>query len=151
MQRERSATPPPLPLAPSKLRHRRTPRQDSTIRKVLLGVDPNHLAVHSFRQPSDAEKDHDFLWRSQVCQPLRGKIGVFNRSYYEDVIVLRVHPEYLSSSRILPHHRSVLSQPPLSAHPMWEERLQSINNHELHLGAARAVSPPSPPPKLRCH
>jgi PPK2 family polyphosphate:nucleotide phosphotransferase len=80
--------------------------------------------VHSFKAPNAAEVDQDFLWRSARVLPSRGKIGVFNRSYYEEVLVVRVHPEYLERQRIpeLPKLRH-----------LWEERYESIRDHELHL------------------
>lgn len=107
--------------------------KDSTIRKVLHGVDPNKLSVHSFLQPSAEEKSHDFLWRTVAGLPGRGRIGVFNRSYYEDVLVLRVHPSRMEPESLLPEHRDVIKLPPLVPHALWSERLESIHNHELHL------------------
>jgi hypothetical protein len=84
-------------------------------------------------QPTATEKAHDFLWRSHAGLPEHGSIGVFNRRYYEDVLVTRVHPSRMDKSTIAHGHRDVLSQDPLSPHPLWEERLQSIRDHELHL------------------
>ncbi len=94
------------------------------LRRLLEGV---HLAadrVHSFKQPSKEELDHDFLWRTACRLPERGRIGVFNRSYYEEVLVVRVHPEYLEGQR-LP------DAPPLDA--LWAQRYESIADHEKHL------------------
>ena len=107
--------------------------KDSTIRKVLHGVDPNKMAVHAFLQPSAMEKGHDFLWRTVPGLPARGRIGVFNRSYYEDVLVLRVHPSRIDPNALLPSHRNVVELPPLVPHALWDERFESIRNHELHL------------------
>lgn len=98
--------------------------KDSTIRAVLSGVDPAGCEVYAFKRPSDTELDHDFLWRTTQCLPQRGRIGVFNRSYYEEVLVVRVHPEYLAGQK-LP------SQPALPK--LWEERYESIRDHEKHL------------------
>lgn len=98
--------------------------KDSTIRSVLSGVDPAGCEVYAFKQPSTEELDHDFLWRSSRCLPSRGRIGVFNRSYYEEVLVVRVHPEYLDRQK-LPH------RPKLKR--LFEERYESIRDHEKHL------------------
>ncbi|MEJ2146645.1 MAG: polyphosphate kinase 2 family protein [Acidobacteriota bacterium] len=98
--------------------------KDSTIRAVLRGVNPAGCQVFSFKQPTAEELDHDFLWRTHSHLPERGRIGVFNRSYYEEVLVVRVHPEFLDQQRlgIRPGRKR-----------LWEERLESIRNHELHL------------------
>lgn len=98
--------------------------KDSTIRAVLSGVDPAGCQVFSFKQPSAEELDHDFLWRTSKCLPQRGRIGVFNRSYYEEVLVVRVHPEYLGGQK-LPYQSSLEA--------LWQERLESIRDHEKHL------------------
>ena len=98
--------------------------KDSTIRAVTKGVNPAGFQVSSFRQPSKLELDHDFLWRSAVRLPQRGRIGIFNRSYYEETLVVRVHPEYLGSQK-LP------DQPDLDT--LWSERFSSIVEHERHL------------------
>ena len=71
--------------------------KDGVIKHVLSGVDPQGLQVFSFKQPSAEELDHDFLWRTTKCLPERGRIGVFNRSYYEEVLVVRVHPEFVDA------------------------------------------------------
>ena len=97
--------------------------KDSTIRVVLSGINPAGCQVYSFKQPSEEELDHDFLWRSSVRLPERGRIGVFNRSYYEEVLVVRVHPEYLKSQRL----------PDADLEHIWQHRLESIRDHELHL------------------
>ena len=98
--------------------------KDSTIRKVLSGVNPAGCEVYSFKQPSAEELDHDFLWRTAKRLPQRGRIGVFNRSYYEEVLVVRVHPEYLKNQK-LP------VTPDLDA--LWQQRFESIVDHEKHL------------------
>ena len=98
--------------------------KDSTIRAVMSGVNPAGFQVYSFKQPSDEELDHDFLWRSASRLPERGRIGIFNRSYYEETLVVRVHPEYLGGQK-LPR------ETPLDQR--WEERYESIRDHEKHL------------------
>ena len=98
--------------------------KDSTIRAVTSGVNPAGFQVHSFKAPSSNELDQDFLWRSARRLPQRGRIGIFNRSYYEEVLVVRVHPEYLGGQR-LPE------TPPLK--DLWKERFESIADHEKHL------------------
>lgn len=98
--------------------------KDSTIRAVLSGINPAGCQVFSFKQPSITELDHDFLWRTTLCLPERGRIGVFNRSYYEEVLVVRVHPEYLQSQRL----ESVEN-----LETLWQQRFESICNHERHL------------------
>lgn len=95
--------------------------KDSTIRAVLSGVNPAGCQVFSFKQPSNQELDHDFLWRTSLCLPERGRIGVFNRSYYEEVLAVRVHPEYLRHQRI---------DPPDDLQTLWQQRYESICNHE---------------------
>jgi len=99
--------------------------KDSTIRTVFSGVNPAGFQVHAFKKPSDKELDHDFLWRSATALPQRGRIGVFNRSYYEEVLVVRVHESILGGQR-LPPDRS-------TDEVLWRERLQSIAEHEKHL------------------
>ena len=99
--------------------------KDSTIRAVLSGIDPAGCEVHSFKRPSPDELDHDFLWRSAIRLPQRGRIGVFNRSYYEEVLAVRVHPELLAAQK-LPHVTRPLGG-------LWQERYQSIREHEAHL------------------
>lgn len=99
--------------------------KDSTIRAVLSGVDPTGCQVTSFKQPSTLELDHDFLWRSTLALPERGRIGVFNRSYYEEVLVVKVHPEYLASQR--------LPKRPKDMDTFWDARYESIRDYEKHL------------------
>lgn len=98
--------------------------KDSTIKAVMKGVNPAGCQVSSFKQPSKEELDHDFLWRSVGQLPERGRIGVFNRSYYEDVLVVKVHPEYLGGAG-LPD--ACIGQ------AIWDHRLNSIREHEKHL------------------
>lgn len=98
--------------------------KDSTIRSVLSGVDPAGCEVYSFKRPTEAELDHDFLWRTAQCLPQRGRIGVFNRSYYEEVLAVRVNPEHLQ-------HQKLPVLPRLER--LWEERYESIRDHEKHL------------------
>jgi PPK2 family polyphosphate:nucleotide phosphotransferase len=103
--------------------------KDGTIRSVLTGVNPAGCQVYSFKQPSAAELDHDFLWRTARSLPERGRIGVFNRSYYEEVLVVRVHPELLRYQRL----------PAVDPDSIWHERLESIRDHERHLAANGTV------------
>lgn len=98
--------------------------KDSTIRAVTKGVNPAGFQVSSFKQPSSLELDHDFLWRSATRLPERGRIGVFNRSYYEETLVVRVHPEYLQGQN-LPAYSDLDS--------LWAARYNSIIEHERHL------------------
>jgi len=98
--------------------------KDSTIRAVLRGINPQGCQVSAFKQPSRRELDHDFLWRINSRLPERGRIGVFNRSHYEEVLVVRVHPEYLKGQR-LPRD--------VSLDRLWEERYESIVDFERHL------------------
>ena len=104
--------------------------KDSTIRAVLSGVNPAGCHVSSFKKPSAEELDHDFLWRSAIRLPERGRIGVFNRSYYEETLVVRVHPEYLRYQR-LPDLPETLDETSLKS--LWQARFESINDHEKHL------------------
>lgn len=98
--------------------------KDSTIRSVFTGVNPAGCQVYSFKQPSAEELDHDFLWRTSLRIPERGRIGVFNRSYYEEVLVVRVHPEWLDRQK-LPGK--------LNLKRLWKDRYASIVEHEAHL------------------
>ncbi|MDX1815008.1 MAG: polyphosphate kinase 2 family protein [Thermodesulfobacteriota bacterium] len=98
--------------------------KDSTIRHVMSGVNPQGCQVYSFKQPSAEELDHDFLWRSQQCLPERGRIGIFNRSYYEEVLVVRVHKELLERQKI---------PESLVTHDIWKERLEDIAAFERYL------------------
>ena len=98
--------------------------KDGTISAVLSGVNPAGTQVVSFKQPSAEELDHDFLWRTAKNLPERGRIGVFNRSYYEEVLVVRVHPEYLAGQHL---------PPDVDLKTIWQERYESIRDHEKHL------------------
>jgi len=98
--------------------------KDGTIKHVMSGVNPQGVQVHSFKAPSAEELDHDFLWRTMKCVPERGDIGIFNRSYYEEVLVVRVHPELLQ--------RQKLAKPLITKH-IWEERFEDINAFERYL------------------
>lgn len=98
--------------------------KDSTIRAVMTGIDPAGCYVHGFKQPSADELGHDFLWRTSLRLPSKGMIGIFNRSYYEEVLVVRVHPDHLQAQR-LPDDKPDAD--------FWERRLHSIREHELHL------------------
>ena len=89
--------------------------KDSTIKHVMSGVNPQGVEVSSFKVPSAEELDHDYLWRNTRVLPRRGNIGIFNRSYYEEVLVVRVHPELLEHEQIPPH---------LKDNTIWERRLQ---------------------------
>jgi PPK2 family polyphosphate:nucleotide phosphotransferase len=98
--------------------------KDGTIRRVMTGVNPAGFQAFSFKQPSTEELDHDFLWRTTKRLPERGRIGVFNRSYYEEVLVVRVHPKILIPQR-LPGD--------IDPEKLWQTRFESIREHEKHL------------------
>jgi len=98
--------------------------KDSTIRSVMQGVDPSGCQVFSFKKPSSEELDHDFLWRTTCRLPERGRIGIFNRSQYEEVLVVRVHPQILEYQK-LPGELDLAS--------IWKDRLTSIRQQEEHL------------------
>ena len=102
--------------------------KDSTIEHVMSGVNPQGCQVYSFKKPSDNELEHDFLWRTYRAMPERGRIGIFNRSYYEEVLVTRVHPEYIVGQRI-PGIDTVDD----IDDSFWEDRYRSINEMERHL------------------
>jgi PPK2 family polyphosphate:nucleotide phosphotransferase len=99
--------------------------KDSTIKHVMSGINPQGCQVFSFKAPSDEELDHDYLWRSFKALPERGRIGIFNRSYYEEVLVVRVHPEILDKQKL----------PPALKHSetIWNRRFEEINNFENYL------------------
>jgi PPK2 family polyphosphate:nucleotide phosphotransferase len=99
--------------------------KDGAIRHVMSGVNPEGCEVYSFKQPSAEELEHDFLWRTTCRLPERGRIGIFNRSYYEEVLVVRVHPEILRNEG--------LSEELRDEKTVWEERYRSIENFETHL------------------
>lgn len=98
--------------------------KDGAIKHVFSGINPQGCSVTSFKQPSVLELSHDFLWRTYCALPERGRIGIFNRSYYEEVLVVRVHPEYLTPQKL-----------PTETAPetIWQERFQSIRDMEAHL------------------
>jgi len=98
--------------------------KDGTIKHVMSGVNPQGCQVTSFKAPSTYELSHDFLWRSNLAMPERGRIGIFNRSYYEEVLVVRVHNEMLKAERI---------PPSLETKHIWKERFEDINAHERYL------------------
>jgi PPK2 family polyphosphate:nucleotide phosphotransferase len=98
--------------------------KDGTVEHVMSGVNPQGVSVTSFKTPSSLELDHDFLWRHQVALPGRGQIGIFNRSHYEEVLVVRVHPQYLKGQR-LPAEGD--------GDEIWERRYREINDWERHL------------------
>lgn len=99
--------------------------KDSVIRHVMSGVNPQGCQVFSFKHPSAVELDHDFLWRTTQCLPERGRIGIFNRSYYEEVLIARVHPEILRSQG--------MPDELLEEKTIWQQRYQSIVDLENHL------------------
>jgi PPK2 family polyphosphate:nucleotide phosphotransferase len=97
--------------------------KDSTIKHVMSGVNPQGCQVFSFKSPSTEELDHDYLWRTHKAMPERGRIGIFNRSYYEEALIVRVHPELLAAQS-LPH---------LDLKQIWPQRFQEINDFERYL------------------
>lgn len=99
--------------------------KDGAIRHVMSGVNPQGCQVFSFKHPSATELEHDFLWRTSQCLPERGRIGIFNRSYYEEVLIVRVHPEIL--------HSQNLPDGLLKEKNIWQERYRSIVDLESHL------------------
>ena len=101
--------------------------KDGAIRHVMSGVNPQGCQVFSFKHPSAVELQHDFLWRTTRDLPERGKIGIFNRSYYEEVLIVRVHPELLTGE--------ALADPPTDDKVFWRQRYRSIVNLEKHLHA----------------
>jgi PPK2 family polyphosphate:nucleotide phosphotransferase len=98
--------------------------KDSAIKSVFEGVNPQGCEVWSFKQPSTRELDHDFMWRSMIALPERGRIGIFNRSYYEECLVVRVHPEVLAKQKIPPQ---------LVTKDIWRERFEDISAMERYL------------------
>ena len=99
--------------------------KDSTIKHVMSGVNPQGCSVISFKEPSTEDLEHDFLWRATHALPERGRIGIFNRSYYEEVLVVRVHPELLSRERL---------PADLVTGKIWQERFEDIKAYEQYLG-----------------
>ena len=108
--------------------------KDSVIKHTMSGLNPQGCQVFSFKQPSAEELDHDFLWRHANALPERGRIGIHNRSHYENVLVCKVHPEYILNERIA----SVSSLKEID-NKFWEERYESIKNFEKHLSANGTV------------
>ena len=98
--------------------------KDSTIKHVMSGVNPQGCQVFSFKAPNAQELDHDFLWRTNLCLPERGRIGIFNRSYYEETLVVRVHPEFLRGQKL---------SEKLITKDIWKERFEDINAYERYL------------------
>lgn len=97
--------------------------KDGTIKHVMSGINPQGCQVFSFKSPSPLELDHDFLWRTNICLPERGRIGIFNRSYYEEVLAVRVHPEFLEKQKLPPE---------LVTKQIWKERFEDINAFERY-------------------
>jgi PPK2 family polyphosphate:nucleotide phosphotransferase len=104
--------------------------KDGAIKHVMSGVNPQGCQVFSFKAPSAEELAHDFLWRTTRCLPERGRIGIFNRSYYEEVLIVRVHPRLLDAERL---------PPAFVSKNIWTERFDDINAHERHLGRSGVV------------
>src|ERR1700733_14531489 len=98
--------------------------KDSAIKSIFDGVNPQGCEVHSFKQPTSQELDHDFMWRSTIALPARGRIGIFNRSYYEECLVTRVHPQILAKEKIPPR---------LMTRNIWRERFEDIAAIERYL------------------
>ena len=99
--------------------------KDGVIKHVMSGINPQGCQVFSFKHPSATELDHDFLWRTTACLPERGRIGIFNRSYYEEVLIVRVHPEILRAQR--------LPDETVNDRSIWKRRYESIVDLERHL------------------
>jgi PPK2 family polyphosphate:nucleotide phosphotransferase len=98
--------------------------KDGAIKHVMSGVNPQGCQVYSFKSPSAEDLDHDYLWRCTKCLPNRGHIGIFNRSYYEETLVVRVHPEFLNKAKL---------PPPLITRDIWENRFRDIRGFERYL------------------
>jgi PPK2 family polyphosphate:nucleotide phosphotransferase len=98
--------------------------KDGAIKHVMSGINPQGCQVYSFKSPSAEDLDHDYLWRCMKCLPNRGHIGIFNRSYYEEVLVVRVHPEFLAKQKL---------PPKLMGKNIWEDRFEDICNFEQYL------------------
>ena len=98
--------------------------KDGAIKHVMSGVNPQGCQVFSFKAPTSEELDHDYLWRCMRCLPERGRIGIFNRSYYEETLVVRVHPEYLANQKLPPQV--------ITKH-IWKDRFEDISNFEKYL------------------
>lgn len=98
--------------------------KDGAIKHVMSGVNPQGCQVYSFKAPTSDDLDHDYLWRCQKCLPERGRIGIFNRSYYEETLVVRVHPEFLQKQKL---------PPDLITKDIWKDRFQDIRGFERYL------------------
>jgi PPK2 family polyphosphate:nucleotide phosphotransferase len=98
--------------------------KDGAIKHVMSGINPQGCEVFSFKAPTSEDLDHDYLWRCMKCLPQRGRIGIFNRSYYEETLVVRVHPEFLAKQKIPPE---------LVTKKIWNERFEDIRNFEQYL------------------
>jgi PPK2 family polyphosphate:nucleotide phosphotransferase len=98
--------------------------KDGAIKHVMSGVNPQGCQVYSFKSPSSEDLDHDYLWRCMKCLPNRGNIGIFNRSYYEEVLVVRVHPEFLAKQKLPPE---------VVGKNIWKDRFEDIRNFEQYL------------------
>jgi PPK2 family polyphosphate:nucleotide phosphotransferase len=98
--------------------------KDGAIKHVMSGVNPQGCEVYSFKSPSNEDLDHDYLWRCMKCLPNRGHIGIFNRSYYEEVLVVRVHPEFMAKQKL---------PPKLVGKNIWKDRFEDICNFEQYL------------------
>src|SRR6185295_5619911 len=98
--------------------------KDGTIKHVMSGVNPQGCEVTSFKAPSSVDLDHDYLWRTMKALPERGRIGIFNRSYYEEVLVVRVHPQFLAGEKL---------PPKLLTGRIWKERYEDIRSFERYL------------------
>jgi PPK2 family polyphosphate:nucleotide phosphotransferase len=101
--------------------------KDGVIKHVMTGLNPQGVEVHPFKQPSAEELDHDFLWRAAKRLPQRGRIGIFNRSHYEEVLVVRVHPELLARQKLPPR---------LAGRDLWQRRFDAIRSFERHLAGS---------------
>ena len=97
--------------------------KDSTIKHVMSGINPQGCQVYSFKSPSHEELDHDYLWRTHKAVPERGRIGIFNRSYYEETLIVRVHPELLAAQNL----------PQIDLKQIWHQRFKEINDFERYL------------------
>jgi PPK2 family polyphosphate:nucleotide phosphotransferase len=115
--------------------------KDGTIKHVMSGVNPQGCEVTSLKQPSPVELEHDFLWRCSKALPERGRIGIFNRSYYEEVLVVRVHPEILASENLPPGTDGRKDGSTEGSDKLWSKRYEDINafEHHLHRNGTRIV------------
>jgi polyphosphate kinase 2 (PPK2 family) len=101
--------------------------KDGTIKHIMSGVNPHGLQIFSFKKPSTNELDHDFMWRTSRCMPERGRIGIFNRSYYEEVLVVKVHPEILTRFQRIPREFT------RDLDTVWQQRYTDIVNFERYI------------------